>query len=149
MTIPIGALLLVVGSSLAWSAHDVTRKFLVSRIRPVPLAFLLTVAAAPIFALWTLADGPPELMPGYAAPAVLSVVLNVFANLMFFAALRISPLSVTIPLLSFTPVFTALLGIPMLGEIPSLIQGLGILLVVAGAFGLNLRSDEGISPRVL
>jgi drug/metabolite transporter (DMT)-like permease len=149
MAIPIGALLLVVGSSLAWSAHDVTRKFLVSRIRPVPLAFLLTVAAAPIFALWTLADGPPELMPGYAAPAVLSVVLNVFANLMFFAALRISPLSVTIPLLSFTPVFTALLGIPMLGEIPSLVQGLGILFVVAGAFGLNLRSDEGISPRVL
>lgn len=115
----------------------------------MPLAFLLTAAAAPLFALWTLADGPPELKPGYVAPAVLSVVLNVFANLMFFAALRISPLSVTIPLLSFTPVFTALLGIPMLGEIPSWIQGLGILLVVAGAFGLNLRRDEGISPRIL
>lgn len=149
MAIPIGALLLVVGSSLAWSTHDVSRKFLVDRIRPVPLAFLLTAAAAPLFAIWTLLDGLPELMPGYAAPAVLSVVLNVFANLMFFAALRISPLSVTIPLLSLTPVFMALLGIPMLGEIPSLVQVLGILLVVAGAFGLNLRTEEGISLRVL
>lgn len=149
MAIPIGALLLVVGSSLAWSAHDVTRKFLVGRIRPVPLAFLLTAASAPLFALWTLVDGLPELQPGYAAPALLSVVLNVFANLMFFAALRTSPLSVTIPLLSFTPVFTALLGIPMLGEIPTAVQGLGILLVVAGAFGLNVRSGEGTSPRAL
>ena len=149
MAIPLGALLLVVGSSLAWSTHDVTRKSLVSRIRPVPLAFLLTAASAPLFALWTVVDGAPELGPGYAFPAILSVVLNVFANVMFFAALRISPLSVTIPLLSFTPVFTALLGILLLGEVPSPVQGVGILLVVAGAFGLNLRSDEGISPRIL
>lgn len=126
-----------------------TRKFLVGRIRPVPLALLLTAASAPLFALWTLIDGPPKLQPGYAAPAILSVVLNIFANLMFFAALRISPLSVTIPLLSFTPVFTAFLGIPLLGEVPSAIQSLGILLVVAGAFGLNLRSDQGMSPRSL
>jgi drug/metabolite transporter (DMT)-like permease len=149
MAIPIGALVLVVGSSLAWSAHDVTRKFLVGRIRPVPLAFLLTAASAPLFALWTLVDDPFTVQPGYVVPAVLSVVLNIFANLMFFAALRISPLSVTIPLLSFTPVFTALLGIPLLGEVPSAVQALGILLVVAGAFGLNLRTDQGMSPRSL
>jgi uncharacterized membrane protein len=142
MAIPLGALLLVVGSSLAWSAHDVTRKFLVGRVRPVPLAFLLTVAAAPLFAIWTAIDGTPALKPGYALPAVSSVLLNIAANLMFFVALRTSALSVTIPLLSLTPVFTALLGIPMLGEVPTPLQGLGIFLVVAGAFALNLPEER-------
>jgi drug/metabolite transporter (DMT)-like permease len=142
MAIPLGALLLVAGSSLAWSAHDVTRKFLVGRIRPVPLAFLLTVAAAPLFAIWTAVDGTPSIQPGYALPAVSSVLLNIAANLMFFVALRSSALSVTIPLLSLTPVFTALLGIPMLGEVPTPLQGLGIVLVVAGAFALNLPEER-------
>lgn len=142
MAIPLGALLLVVGSSLAWSAHDVTRKFLVGRVRPVPLAFLLTAAAAPLFAVWIAIDGTPALKPGYALPAVSSVLLNIAANLMFFVALRASALSVTIPLLSLTPVFTALLGIPMLGEVPTPLQGLGIFLVVAGAFALNLPEER-------
>lgn len=142
MPVPIGALLLVGGSSLAWSAHDVTRKFLVGRIRPVPLAFLLTAAAAPLFAVWTAVDGMPAVQPRYALPAVSSVLLNIAANLMFFVALRTSALSVTIPLLSLTPVFTALLGIPMLGEVPTPLQGLGIFLVVAGAFALNLPEER-------
>ncbi|MFL6289448.1 MAG: EamA family transporter [Thermoanaerobaculia bacterium] len=142
MAIPGGALLLVVGSSLAWSAHDVSRKFLVGRVRPVPLAFLLTAAAAPLFAVWTVFDGMPEIQPGYALPAVASVLLNIAANLMFFAALRTSALSIIIPLLSLTPVFTALLGIPMLGEVPAPLQWLGIVLVVAGAFALNLPEGK-------
>lgn len=142
MAIPLGALLLVVGSSLAWSAHDVSRKLLVGRVRPVPLAFLLTAAAAPLFAVWTAVDGMPAVQPGYALPAAASVLLNIVANLMFFAALRSSALSVIIPLLSLTPVFTALLGIPMLGEVPTPLQGLGILLVVAGAFALNLPEER-------
>lgn len=142
MAVPIGALVLVVGSSLAWSAHDVTRKSLVGRVRPVPLAFLLTAASAPLFGVWTAVDGFPAIQPGYWLPAVASVLLNVAANLMFFAALRSSALSVTIPLLSLTPVFTALLGIPMLGEVPAPLQGIGIGLVVAGAFALNLPEER-------
>ena len=142
MAIPLGALLLVVGSSLAWSAHDVSRKLLVGKMRPVPLAFLLTAAAAPLVAAWTAVDGVPAVQPGYLLPALSSVLLNIAANLMFFAALRSSALSVAIPLLSLTPVFTALLGIPMLGEVPTPLQGLGIVLVVAGAFALNLPQER-------
>lgn len=142
MAFPIAALLLAVGSGLAWSAHDVTRKFLVGRIRPVPLAFLLTAASAPLFGLWTAIDGFPSVQSGYWLPATASVLLNIAANLMFFAALRGSGLSVAIPLLSLTPVFAALLGIPLLGEVPSFTQWIGIGLVVAGAFALNLPEER-------
>jgi drug/metabolite transporter (DMT)-like permease len=88
----------------------------------------------------------PAIQAGYWAPAAASVALNIAANLLFFSALRNSQLSVTIPLLSLTPVFTALLAIPLLGEVPTARQWLGILLVVAGAFVLNLPEGGAISP---
>lgn len=149
MSIPLGALALVLVTSLAWSGFDVCRKFLVGRVKPVPLVFLLTAASVPLFALWAGVEGMPEIQPGYALPALLSIVLNVGANLLFFVALRTSPLSVTIPLLSFTPVFTTLLAIPMLGEVPAPVQVAGILLVVAGAFVLNLAAEEPVSLAAL
>ena len=65
-------------------------------------------------------------------------MINVVANLAFIEAVRRSPLSLTIPLLSLTPVFTAVLAIPMLGEVPEPRQWLGIGAVVVGAFWLNL-----------
>lgn len=142
MSISLGALVLVLISSLCWSGFDLTRKLLVERIRPVPLVFLLTALSVPLFAAWTAMEGLPRVPPGYVPPALGSILLNIAANLAYFAALRGSELSVVVPLLSFTPVFTALLAIPLLGEVPSPSQALGILLVVAGAFLLGLAGDR-------
>ncbi len=149
MSTPLGALLLVLLSSLAWSGVDATRKELTSHVQPLPLLFLQTAVTAPLFALWVAVEGMPALGQGYLLPALTSVVVNIGANLAFLAALRVSPLSVTIPLLSLTPVFTTLLAIPMLGERPTPLQGLGILLVVGGAFGLNLVVEEGLSAAAI
>lgn len=137
MSITLTALLLATGASLSWSGLDSARKVLASRIGPTALLLLVTASAAPLFALWAVLDGLPEVGRDYAWPALTSVLLNVLANLGFFVAIRSSPLSVTIPMLSLTPVFTTLLAIPTLGERPTLVQGAGIALVVAGAFLLN------------
>lgn len=137
MSIPPLALLLVVASSLGWAGFDLLRKLLVREIPPVALVFLLTVASAPLFAVWTVADGAARMTPGYWLPALGSVLLNIFANLLFLQGMRIAPLSVTVPLLSLTPVFATVLAIPLLGEKPSFQAVLGILLVIAGALWLN------------
>lgn len=146
MPITLGALLLVLACSLAWGATDLSRKLLAGKIRPQPLVVLLTAAAVPLFLGWTLIDGVPAVHASYWAPALASVALNVGANLAFFVALRGAALSVAIPLLSLTPVFTTLLAIPMLGQQPTSLQGMGILLVVAGAFVLSLPADGPLSP---
>ncbi len=65
------------------------------------------------------------------------MLLNVAANLLFLNGMRQAPISVTIPLLSLTPVFTTLTAIPLLGERPSVPGVVGILLVIAGAIWLN------------
>jgi drug/metabolite transporter (DMT)-like permease len=146
MTASFGALLLVLLSSLAWGGFDALRKLLVDRIAPITLVCLLTLASVPLFGAWVAFDGMPAVRPGYALPALASVVLNVVANLAYIAALRTGALSVTIPLLSLTPAFTALMAIPLLGERPSFVQAIGILLVVLGALSLNLPADEVVSP---
>lgn len=148
LTSPV-ALVLILVSSLCWSGLDLSRKVLVARMKPLPLLLLLTVAQIPLFAAWVwwTDAGLPEA--GYWAPALGSVVLNVGANVAFMLAVMLSPLSVTIPLLSFVPVITTLLAIPMLGELPGPLEGLGILLVVVGALFLNLKRLGGATLRTL
>jgi drug/metabolite transporter (DMT)-like permease len=148
MTPPVAALALVVASSLGWSGFDLLRKLLVRQVAPVALLLLLTLGSVPLFAAWVWIDGVVAPGPGYLAPALASVLLNVVANLLFLHGMRLAPISVAIPLLSLTPVFTTLTAIPMLGERPSAAGAAGILLVIAGAIWLNWprRSAPGKEP---
>jgi drug/metabolite transporter (DMT)-like permease len=138
-------LLLVLAASVSSSGFDVSRKMLVRHLAPVPMVVLLALASVPLFGAAVLFGGPVAVQPAYWLPALGSVALNVVANLAFLQAVRISPLSVTVPLLSLTPVFTALLGFAVLGERPVPLDLVGIALVVVGAFWLNLGMTEGQS----
>ena len=139
-------LLFAVACGILWSAHDASRKLLVAQIRPLALLVLLAGGAALPFAAWLAIDPtqatPPR--PGYLLPAAISVALNVAANLALLRGMRLAPLSLAVPLLSLTPVFTTLVAIPLLGERPSIPDSCGILLVVLGA--VFLGSDLGSGP---
>ena len=57
---------------------------------------------------------------------------------LYMRAIRESPLSLTLPYLAFTPVFNILTGYIFLGEQVSSAGMAGIVLVVCGAWLLNL-----------
>lgn len=147
---PLAALVLV-ACALAWSSFDWVRKVLLEDVEPMPLVFALTGLQTPVMLAWFVVagghagEGLPEA--GYLLPALASVAINVVANVLFVVAIQVSPLSVTIPLLSLTPVFTTLLAVPMLGEVPGHYQEIGIALVVIGAFALHARPERGMGPR--
>lgn len=105
----------------------------------------LVAGQAPPFAVWAAVDGGFAYGVGYWAPALGSVAVNFVANLAFIHAFRVAPISLAIPLLSLTPVATALLSVPMLGELPTAVEWAGIALVVAGAVLLNLRAGREAS----
>src|SRR6185295_1160604 len=138
-----GSLALVLVSSLSWAGFDLLRKLLAREIGPLPLVALLCLASAPPFALWAALQGGFAVGPGYWAPALGSVALNVAANLLFLEALRTGELSIAVPLLSLTPAFASLVAIPLLGERPTLSDGCGIALVVVGAFILQAPVGAG------
>jgi drug/metabolite transporter (DMT)-like permease len=145
------AVAVLVACALAWSAFDLTRKLLLERIDPMPLVFALTALQTPLMVAWWLASGAGAggAGAGYWAPALLSIGLNVVGNVLFVVAIKVSPLSLTIPLLSFTPVFTTLLAVPMLGQVPGGWDLVGIALVVVGALTLHMGPGRGRSPRAL
>ncbi len=138
-----GSLALVLVSALSWAGFDLLRKLLAREMGALPLMALLCLASAPPFALWAAFEGGFAVQPGYWAPALGSVLLNVAANILFLEALRTGELSIAVPLLSLTPAFAALVSIPLLGERPSWIDGGGIALVVAGAFVLQPPGGSG------
>ncbi|MBI2208530.1 DMT family transporter [Candidatus Woesearchaeota archaeon] len=65
--------------------------------------------------------------------------LEITAILLYIKAIRKSPLSLTLPFLSLTPLFLILTSFILLGEFPTLLGIIGILLIVFGAYVLNLN----------
>ncbi len=145
MSTPLIPLLLVVASSLGWAGFDLLRKLLLEKVPPVALLLLLAAGSGVLFGVWTVVAGAFQPGPGYWAPALAAVGLNIAANLLLLQGMRIAPLSVTVPLLSLTPAFATLLAIPMLGERPTRLGALGIVMVIAGAVWLHWQPRKGLA----
>jgi drug/metabolite transporter (DMT)-like permease len=141
-----GAVLLTLGASVGFGAFDAARKRLAAHVAPLPLTALLGLGQVPLFAGWLLSTGADAPRAGYAPQAAASIAFGLMGNLLFIRALQGSPLSLTIPFLSFSPVFIALFSSALLGEAPQPLQALGIAWVVLGAFLLNLAKEDLTHP---
>lgn len=134
MAVTTAGFLLALCSALGWATLDAVRKKLTERMGVVAIVVVLSIGQGLFFGAWALV-GPHDVAPGAYAPyGLASVAINVAANLLFVYAVKISPLSLTIPFLALAPVFAALFAIPILGESPGTIAWSGIGLVVLGAF---------------
>ena len=99
-------------------------RFAVPAILLLPLTVVYPIPAVPvIFWAWI----------------VVLVPLEILAMLLYLLAIRDSPLHLTLPYLAFTPVFNVLTGLLVFGETVTLQGLLGIVLVVCGAYLLNIR----------
>lgn len=105
----------------------------------VPGALLLPLAFAyPI---------PATVPPAFWGGMLVLAPLELGAMWLYVRALRDSPLYLTLPYVSFTPVFNVLTGYLFLGETISARGFSGILLVVVGAWLLNLEQNGRSPPR--
>lgn len=85
----------------------------------------------------------PELAAEFWYWVAALIPLEVTAMLLYSQAIRDTSLSLTLPYLAFTPVFNTLTGYVLLREQVSLTGFFGILLVVFGAWMLNLEYARG------
>jgi len=90
----------------------------------------------PLFgvASWQLAP-----IPTFLIYLTLNVLLITAVMWLYFRALQISPMSMCIPFLSFTPVFLIPTGFLILGEVPSPLKALGVALIVVGSLVMHRR----------
>ena len=136
-------IVLVVGATLCFSLFDLLRKKLTGRLSDAFLVMVLALGAVPLYGVWVAVQPPAVVSRAYLLPGLLSVACNLGANYGFLRSVRLAGLSAVIPLLSLTPVFTALLGIPLLGELPGAREWLGIAMVVGAALALQLGERSG------
>lgn len=90
----------------------------------------------------------PELDGTFWITVAVLLPLEICAIILYMKALQISPMSLAVPFLSLTPVFTIATSFLFLGELPDLMGLFGILFIVTGAFCLNshLFRDGMLQP---
>ena len=96
----------------------------------------------PILWLFTIYEGIPQIDDRIILVYILGPPLELLAMILYMKSLRISPLSLTVPFQSFTPAFLLLTSYLMLRETPGLYGVGGVLVIVAGAYTLNLSSSK-------
>jgi drug/metabolite transporter (DMT)-like permease len=68
-----------------------------------------------------------------------SLPLEVAATVLYVKALKLSPLSLTVPFLSLTPIFLIVVPYLILGETISLLGVTGVLMIAFGGYMLNIK----------
>lgn len=139
------ALLLALSTSFAWAGFDAVRKRVAAAVPPIPLVIFFSAGQALLMGSWLLLNGRPIVEPGYLLPYLGTTAFNVLGNLCFVWSVAASPLSLTVPYLSLSPVFTILSGLLLLGEWPTPLQAIGILVVVIGAMSLSAEKGAGLA----
>lgn len=82
----------------------------------------------------------PSLDLTFLVTIILALPLEAIAVLLYIRAIKVSPLSLTIPFLALTPLFLIATSFFMLGELPSAWGIAGITLITIGAYLLNLNN---------
>jgi len=103
----------------------------------IPMFYSLPMFTATLF----LVEIPP-LDQIFVFCFLVSLPLNAVCFTLYMRAIQISPLSLTLPYLAFTPIFAIVPGYLFLAELPNLWGGAGVLLTVLGSFVLNLDPRE-------
>lgn len=130
------ALGLSLACALGWATLDALRKQLGGRLEASLVVIWISLGTVPVFLLWQLAEGLPRFSWGYLLPGLACAVFNLFANVLFVRSVSLSPLSLTVPLLSLVPAFTLAAGALLLGEWLPARALFGMGLVVLASLGL-------------
>lgn len=81
----------------------------------------------------------PSLSGDFYKACFFALPFEVIAYILYMKAIKISPLSLTLPFLSLTPVCLIIIPYAMLGELVSFWGGIGILMIALGSYTLNLK----------
>jgi drug/metabolite transporter (DMT)-like permease len=122
------------------TADALSKKVLDDNTDPYIVAWVRTGYATPFIAVIIPFIDIPTLDGVFYIAMFLSIPLDIIALLLYMKAIKVSPLSLTLPFLSLTPVFLIGTSYVILGEKPDKSGFIGIILVVIGAYLLNVHT---------
>jgi uncharacterized membrane protein len=135
-------LLLALLSAVSQSTSDLFSKKGLQSVNNYTVAFARSFFAVLCLLPFLLVIGIPELESAFWLVLLINGSLSTVASLLYMKAIQLSPLSLTIPMLAFTPLFLLLTSPLMLGEYPSPFGFVGMILIVLGTYFLRIRDVQ-------
>jgi uncharacterized membrane protein len=130
------SILICIISAFFWAAFDLTRKLSLQKINSVNLLLIFTLAQTLIFGSWVFYEDPFLNLKSYIFPGLILILISLFSALLFLKAIKQSDLSLTIPLLSLSPLFSSFFSFFFLNEKLSYFQYIGVFLIIFGTLVL-------------
>ena len=131
---------LSLAAALSVATSDALSKYVLKGCDEEVVAWARWGLAAPFLLFLLPFIEIPDLDREFWLITAALVPLEIAAMIIYMKAIKISPLSLTIPFLALTPVFLIATSFFFLGELPDLSGVAGIFLIAAGAYLLNLDS---------
>jgi len=133
--------ILTVVAAISIAARDVSIKTY-EDLQPMEIAILELFWAIPALAAGFFFIEVPLLDGTFWWAFILSIPINFFAYILYLYAIKISPISLSVPFLAFTPAIMILTGFFILGETINLWGGMGIGLIVLGGYILHYNKAQ-------
>ncbi len=130
---------LALATALCEAFKDVTIKKGVGDVPGPVVAWGWVFWALPVLGAVLLFTEPVTLGQWFWVALLVSSCLNFAAVKLYVSAINSSDLSLTVPMIAFTPLFLLVTSPLILGEFPGFWGVLGVLLVVAGSYLLNIQ----------
>ncbi|MGI0494242.1 EamA family transporter [Alkalinema pantanalense CENA528] len=124
------------------SLKDVISKHSLKVVDEYVVAFL-SQAFAVVFllpVLWVV--GIPEIQPDYWRALAIGGSINVVSFLLYIKAIKLADLSLTVPLVTLTPLFLLVTSPIIAHEFPNGADAIGVFCIVIGSYVLNLREKH-------
>lgn len=134
------AIVICMISGIFWAFFDLSRKITLKKISPFTLLILFSFVQLIIFSIWINFENYQINFVPYIFPGLLLIVISIISAFLFLKALSISELGLSIPLLSFSPLFSTILSSIILDENLQKLQYFGIGLIIFGTVILYSRS---------
>jgi len=131
-------------TALFESLKDVLGKKSLEKCNEYIVAWALRLFALPFLIPLLLLPTAGSIQEGNRFWIALSAggTFNLITTILYMKAIKASDLSVTAPMLTFTPLFLLITSPIILGEFPPLSGILGIFLIVAGSYLLHIRESH-------
>ncbi len=127
------------------SLKDVCGRKALERVDHYIVAWAWPACSLPLLLSCALVEGFPAVGPEFWPALIVNGLLLSVAAILFFRAIQISELSLSVPMLAFTPVFLLITSPLILREFPRPLGIVGILMIVLGSYVLNIgRRDKGL-----
>jgi len=133
-------------TAISHSTRDLFSKKSLQKVDIYIIAWSIRSFALPFLLPILLFIQIPILDSTFWYAVIIGGTLNLIVSIIYMKAIKISPLSLTVPMLTFTPLFLLITSPIIVGEFPTIYGVIGILLIVLGAYVLNIR---GIGKNLL